>query len=91
MKYQVIWKPKAEKALTSIWIDAPDRASITQAADAIDYLLQLDPESRGESREGSLRVLIVPPLVAYFKPIASDRTVFVISLRLAPKRPLSEE
>jgi hypothetical protein len=63
MIYTVIWKPLAEDKLASIWIAAQDRQAIRKAADEIDRLLRIDPESRGESRSGLERVLIVEPLV----------------------------
>jgi hypothetical protein len=62
MKYTVLWKPTAEADLASLWADALDRSDVASAANQIDVLLQTDPETRGESRSGSDRILVVPPL-----------------------------
>jgi hypothetical protein len=62
MRYTVLGKPTAEAELASLWADAPDRSDVTAAANQIDVLLQTDPETRGGSRSGSDRILVVPPL-----------------------------
>jgi plasmid stabilization system protein ParE len=81
MIYTVIWKPLAEQKLASIWIDAQDRQAVSAAANEIDRLLRVDPQSIGESRSGSERVLIVEPLVVAFEVEEDDRRVSVLSLR----------
>lgn len=75
MKYTLIWKPTAEAELASLWTSAEDRQAITAAADAIDVLLRTDPNIRGESRSGPLRVLLVPPLGVDFEVYEAERRV----------------
>ncbi len=63
MKYTVTWKPSAKQRLADIWMTAPDRRAVTEAANAIDKSLRVDPRDQGESRSGTVRILIVVPLV----------------------------
>lgn len=81
MIFTVLWKPLAEEELASIWIDAQDRQTISTAANEIDRLLRVDPQSQGESRSGSQRVLIIEPLVVAFEVEEDDRRVSVLSVR----------
>ena len=77
MKYTVLWKPAAEQQLAELWTSSADRKDITAPAHQIDILLKHDPQSRGESRSGNNRVLIVRPLPVVFRVHEPDRTVFV--------------
>ena len=77
MKHTVDWLPAAEHDLTEIWNDAPDQAHVTAAADAIDADLARDPLGVGESREGTSRIYIVPPLAVEYDVIADDAKVTV--------------
>jgi len=77
MKYTVVWKPSAERALIEIWTDATDRQAITNAADTIDALLRTDPASVGESREGDVRLLYVWPVAVYYDVSLEYRRVAV--------------
>jgi hypothetical protein len=52
--------------LTDLWIEALDRASITEAVNEIDRLLAVDPHRAGESRSENTRVLFVPPIGMFF-------------------------
>ena len=80
MIYTVLWTPAAEQELAAIWLGAADRNAITSAAHTIDTLLRVDPETRGESRHDTLRVLLVPPLGVDFDVVAADRTVYVLTV-----------
>jgi len=40
----------------------------------------VDPETRGESRHDTVRVLLVPPLGVHFDVVAADRTVYVLAV-----------
>jgi hypothetical protein len=79
MIFTVLWTPTAEQELASIWLSAEDRNAVTSAAHTIDTLLRVDPETRGESRHDTLRVLFVPPLGVDFDVVADDRIVYVLS------------
>lgn len=69
MKFVVRWKQDASDDLASIWLDAESsaRGKVTASAREIDRLLQTNPYGQGESREGDLRVMFVPPLAASFR------------------------
>jgi plasmid stabilization system protein ParE len=77
MKWTVIYRPSAIKDLAEIWEATPERQAVTAAADEIDRLLSNSPTMAGESREGSTRLLIVPPLSAVFDVAPDDMQVFV--------------
>src|SRR5262249_32991483 len=51
-----------EQALSDLWVNAPDRQAVTDAANQIDRDLERNPLSTGESRDGDTRIHIVPPL-----------------------------
>jgi hypothetical protein len=80
MKYTVVWKPSAEAMLAHLWNTATDRHAVTRAANQIDLWLQRDPLSQGESRSGSVRVLVVPPLAVHFQVLELDRLVQVLKV-----------
>ncbi len=86
MRYTVLWRRYAEAALSAIWTDAPDRSALAKAANEIDALLQTDPETRGESRFGTVRILVVPPLAVMFDVHEPDRIVWVLGVRRLPPR-----
>lgn len=81
MTYNVVWQPNAEQHLASIWVAAPNREAVSEAANAIDQSLRTDPETRGESRSGNERVLIISPLLVAFEIRELDRIVSVLSVR----------
>ncbi len=81
MKFTLSWKLSAELHLAEIWTNSDDRAAVTDAANHIDFLLQTDPQSRGESRSGARRILVVPPLAIAYEVHELDRRVFVLSVR----------
>jgi plasmid stabilization system protein ParE len=85
MRFTVFWKPSAEASLASIWTAADDRGAVRSAADSIDVLLRTNPESRGESRSGSTRILVVPPLAVTFEVHELDLAVFVLGVRHLPR------
>ena len=78
MKYTVVWKSSAEEELASLWMAAENRAAISVAANTIDQALRFDPNSVGESRRDSARILIVPPLVVTFDVLDDDRLVTIL-------------
>jgi hypothetical protein len=76
----VIWIPSALNDLTTLWLESDPalRSAITAATDAIDHLLQHNPEQQGESRSEERRILFVPPLGVFFRVDAEDMTVRVL-------------
>ena len=87
MKHTVTWKPSVKQRLADIWITAPDRPAVTEAANAIDKSLRVDPLDQGESRSGSVRILIVLPLAVVYDVREDDRLVEVLSVRHVPVPP----
>ena len=73
MTYQVFWVPVAEDQLADIWVNAADRSAVTRAGDRIDRLLGTSPGAVGESRPAGERILIEPPLTAYYEVIEDDK------------------
>jgi hypothetical protein len=78
MIYTVIWLPEAEAALAQIWeADQSARSAVTASAHELDQLLGTDPVGASESREGKLRIILVPPPGASFSYSNDDRKVWV--------------
>ena len=85
MSFTVVWSPSAETRLAEIWLETSERASVSNAADAIDQELRRSPQTVGESRSGKRRVAIVRPLVFYFTVDEADRIVRVLSVHKVEK------
>jgi hypothetical protein len=79
MRFTVTWIPAAEENLADIWMRAADRQAVTSAAQTIDILLANDPQTRGNPRFDTVRMLTVPPLGVDFEVIEDDRLVYVLS------------
>jgi len=77
MKWTVIWIPDVEKELAALWINAPNRVAVTQAADAVDAQLRRDPFANSESRAGQARVMIEFPLAVAYDVSDDDRLIIV--------------
>ena len=85
MGFTVVWRPSAEAQLAQIWLEASDRLSVTNAANAIDQELHHSPRTIGESRSEGRRVVIIRPLAVYFGIDDEDRIVRVLSVRKVAK------
>lgn len=77
MTCTVTWRRSAEDKLAKLWMAAPDREQVADAADRIDELLRRDPNAQGESRWEQTRFLNLPPLAVYFDVSEQDRQVHV--------------
>lgn len=82
MTYSVNWKRPVRDKLADIWLAAPDRSLVSDAANRIDSLLRTSPETAGEQREGVTRLLIIPPLAVMYDVHADDRRVDVLSVKV---------
>ncbi len=80
MKFEVIWLRRALDELAELWFSARDRGSVTIAAQQMDRRLEVDPLGIGESRSGSLRILIEPPLAIHYQVSSTHQTVFVLKI-----------
>jgi mRNA-degrading endonuclease RelE of RelBE toxin-antitoxin system len=87
MKYTVLWSSKAEAQLTSLWLSSRARQLITEATNAIDSLLAVNPQECGESRSGGARILHVVPLGALFSIDETNRMVVVQAVWQYKTRP----
>ena len=77
MKFTVVWTPLARRLLAELWLNASDRSEVQQAADEIERIISSDPMNAGESRVVDIRIIIEPPLAAYFDVDPLDRRVTV--------------
>lgn len=80
MIFTVTWHPDAEDELARIWMAAPDRHAVTEAANRIERLLRHDPERQGEDYHGR-RLLFEAPLAVVFRVSPDDRLVQVVQVR----------
>ena len=81
MSYFVNWKFSVEQRLATIWVDAPDRAAVTAAAQLIDATLRRSPDAAGEQLDEERRILVERPLVVVYKVIPDDLRVDVLDVR----------
>jgi hypothetical protein len=86
MIFTVTWSPRAEQTLAGLWVDAPDRRAVKDAADQIDAVLRRRPLDIGESRTANIRILTVLPLTAYYEVREADRRVIVWSVLRVGRR-----
>ena len=92
MRYMVLWKPAAERALATAWMEARDRSAVTDAAHQIDEVLQsfrdFIPSLADDAEETSstelTRILIVGPLAVVYEIVEQDRTIWVLNLITVP-------
>lgn len=56
MSFSVYWEADARTSLAQIWLDAPDRRSVTEAQAAIDQFLASVPKSGAYIRRASGRL-----------------------------------
>ncbi len=78
--FRAAWTQTALDELAQAWIesDGDQRAAITAAVEAIDRALQVDPGSQGESRSGTQRILLQPPLGVVYEVAPRLASVSVI-------------
>jgi len=62
VSFRVDWRPAAERHLAQLWVDAPDRQAVTDAADWLEAEMTRDPMNLGESRDGQRRMAFRGPL-----------------------------
>jgi len=85
MIFTVVWKKTAEDALADLWVRHPgERAAFTNAANQIDALLRVNPQSKGNLHSEEIRILQVPPLGITFQVFESDRLVRVLTAWYIP-------
>jgi len=77
MIWTVVWFDSAQNHLADLWMQAPDRAAVSAAANAMDQSLRRDPYQNSESRIGNNRIMFAPPLGISFDISEEDRLVTV--------------
>lgn len=79
MRYTVVWEDAALNELADIWMSASDPQAVSAAANQIDALLAVNPETKGVEFYGD-RLLVVPPLHVTFPVRSDDRLVTVVNV-----------
>lgn len=87
MSFTVVWTTNAERRLAELWMSQPSlKREITDAANEVDARLRLNPLGQGESRVGSLRIMLVEPLIVDFEVVLDDQRVEVLNVALPKPR-----
>jgi hypothetical protein len=86
--FTVRWKRTTLNELAALWtqVDSAMRQAINSATNQIDRELQEDPATKGESREGQVRILLVFPLRVRFE-VDSQRSIVHVLHVWSYKRP----
>ena len=71
MKWIVSYTDEALDQLTTLWLNAPDRASVTRASDEIERDLRNDADVKGRPFFGG-RAISQDPLVFFYEVIPDD-------------------
>ncbi|MGH7193771.1 MAG: hypothetical protein ACREJM_09595 [Candidatus Saccharimonadales bacterium] len=79
-RYTVVWRRRANSQLAELWLDAPDRPSITADAHEIDRRLKEQASEWGSEIISNLRWMEVAKLRAYFTISELDRRVEVLAV-----------
>lgn len=86
--FQIEWLASALNELTALWLEADSatRRAIRDSVSAIERQLRRDPNSHGESREGSERVIFFDPVGASVEVDDDHRRVTVLHVWRIRKR-----
>ena len=82
--WAVDWTPIAENQLADIWLQAPDRAAVTTAEEAISRMLARDPLGHGKEVSEGLWRLTVKPLTVFYVPDSVQGTVELQAVGYTP-------
>ena len=80
MIWTVIWLPAAEQRLAAVWVATPNRNEVTKAANEIDLVQEVFPNSVGECLFDNVREYTQPPLTVEYEVDDVNRRVFVLNL-----------
>lgn len=75
----VTWDSTTQDELARIWLNAKDRAEVSQAANTIDTLLSTSPEAKGEPFLDG-RLLVESPLAVTYAIDADNCQVRVLQV-----------
>jgi hypothetical protein len=81
-RHTVVWYPFPESELLRLWLAASDKQAVTNAANAIDRELAIDPDTKGSVVRDQLRELNAPPLRVLYLVSEPDRLVKILAVAL---------
>ena len=84
MIFTVAWRPTAQNKLADIWVQAPDKAAVSRAADKIDADLRVDAHLKGLPYIGPTRIHLEAPLVVVFRVSEPNRIVRILKVWYLP-------
>lgn len=79
MRYTVVWLPSADDELALLWVQAPDRQALSDAAKRIEQALRIDPDQKGFEQDG-LWYYTDPPLTVAYELSPDDRLVTILQV-----------
>jgi hypothetical protein len=79
MRYTVTWRETARQQLARVWMRASDKDAVNRAANRIDRLLTVDPDTKGRDYFGD-RVLTVAPVWALYTVRPDDGIVEILQV-----------
>ncbi len=82
-RYTVVWYPYPENEVLRLWLAAPDKQAISDAANEIDRELAVDAEIKGRFVRAPLRTFSVPPLRVLYRVSEPDRLVAILAVSRA--------
>ncbi len=80
MNFTVVWMPRTEGQLATIWMSAVDRNAVTEAMHTLEQRLADDPENEGESRAGDERIAFELPLSVLYRVFQDKSEVEVYTI-----------
>ena len=80
MTWTVIWMPPAEQRLAAVWLAAPVRNDVTEAANEIDIVLEMFPNAVGECLFDDVREYTQPPLTVEYEVDDVNHCVYVLNV-----------
>lgn len=86
-RYTVVWLERALAQLADLWNNNPGRRQeISDASNAADKLLRLDPQSKVEPLTDSVSVAVIVPLVLGVRIKEADRIVEISGVQVMKPR-----
>ncbi len=84
MKFTVTWTDEARDTLCDLFMAVPDPGEFSRLVNAIERELGRNPQGVGESRDGSMRVVLRDNIGILFEVFFADRLVQVIHIGWLP-------
>ena len=84
MNFTVTWTEEADELLCELFLAVPEPDEFSRLINAIERELGRNPENVGESRDGSMRVVMQDNVGILFEISHADRSVQVIHIGWLP-------